>query len=420
VSILSKEATTTETRLEPELVITQEPFWDLLRRGHANPRIQEFVNTCLWPIAKHLEFRRAGLEAERLKRTGFADEATLYRDEASLSQADEREEGYTYSKRTAIDRTRSAIERTRNAHLQLRDKNEELLYLHTWFQQNVRRIDYDNEFLRTLMQNGSALEGGNVPLAPFIFSTLSDIGNWFDVQHGSKPSFDNQSPLTDFYINLKFGDPDKARSIPAYLAHKYYPEQLEAAYMREKRGPIEEWYRDAVRRSEEYKLPLYESIEEKLQEELLYYRQSEVLIHIGKAAIKGRGYYNNREDRHIEGSKYWLPDIPACVFSDKEREILINQCRTLIEADMQAGLTVKTFFQIIDDIVEFCYLLRKPENHIKIASGQYVEKQVHVRQVHDMADEMAQELTNLPRFTAYAKIIEEKDGEQKVKTGVSA
>ena len=29
---------------------------------------------------------------------------------------------------------------------------------------------------------------------------------------------------------------------------------------------------------------------------------------------------------------------------------------------------------------------------------------------------MAQELTNLPRFTAYAKIIEEKDGEQKVKT----
>ena len=29
----AKEATTTETRLEPELVISQEPFWDLLRGG---------------------------------------------------------------------------------------------------------------------------------------------------------------------------------------------------------------------------------------------------------------------------------------------------------------------------------------------------------------------------------------------------
>jgi hypothetical protein len=46
-----------------------------------------------------------------------------------------------------------------------------------------------------------------------------------------------------------------------------------------------------------------------------------------------------------------------------------------------------------------------------------IEKQVHVRPVHDMTDEMAQELINLPRFTAYAKIIEEKGGEQRVWKG---
>ena len=73
--------------------------------------------------------------------------------------------------------------------------------------------------------------------------------------------------------------------------------------------------------------------------------------------------------------------------------------------------------EALNAISEVCILLSQPENHIKVASGQYVEKQVHVRPVHDMTDEMAQELTNLPRFTAYAKIIEEKDGEQKVKTG---
>ena len=36
--------TTTETRLEPEYVISQSPFWDLLQRGHKNPHIQAYVD----------------------------------------------------------------------------------------------------------------------------------------------------------------------------------------------------------------------------------------------------------------------------------------------------------------------------------------------------------------------------------------
>ena len=40
-----------------------------------------------------------------------------------------------------------------------------------------------------------------------------------------------------------------------------------------------------------------------------------------------------------------------------------------------------------------------------------------MRPVHDMTDEMAQELANLPRFTAYAKVIQENKGEQTVWKG---
>src|SRR5215813_2114634 len=72
---------------------------------------------------------------------------------------------------------------------------------------------------------------------------------------------------------------------------------------------------------------------------------------------------------------------------------------------------------ILQDYAEVCMLLSKPENHIKVPSGHYVEKQINVRQVHDMTDEAAQELINLPRFSAYAKIIEEKTGKQNVWSG---
>ena len=60
---------------------------------------------------------------------------------------------------------------------------------------------------------------------------------------------------------------------------------------------------------------------------------------------------------------------------------------------------------LVNDLLEFLYLLQEPENHIKVPSGQYVERPVHIRQVHDMTDERAQELTKLPRFQTYTKII---------------
>jgi hypothetical protein len=64
----------------------------------------------------------------------------------------------------------------------------------------------------------------------------------------------------------------------------------------------------------------------------------------------------------------------------------------------------------IDEFARFCVLLAKPENHIKVRSAQYVEKPVRARAEIDMVNEISRELVNLPRYTAYARVVGEKDG----------
>jgi hypothetical protein len=70
----------------------------------------------------------------------------------------------------------------------------------------------------------------------------------------------------------------------------------------------------------------------------------------------------------------------------------------------------------LDAFVQFCQLLRKPENHVKTQSAQYVEVPSNARVYRDMNDEMAQKLVKLPRFQAYTKLIDESEGSQIVRT----
>ena len=84
---------------------------------------------------------------------------------------------------------------------------------------------------------------------------------------------------------------------------------------------------------------------------------------------------------------------------------------------MNKGKTSEVLFAFVDELKALCELLAKPANHIIMPSGHYVEKQVHVRPGHDMTDEMAQERIHLPRCTAYATIIAEKGGAQRVWKG---
>jgi hypothetical protein len=99
------------------------------------------------------------------------------------------------------------------------------------------------------------------------------------------------------------------------------------------------------------------------------------------------------------------------VLSEADRKKLMQACIHFL-SQPEKNCNVLERIRKLDDHVAFYELLRLPENHIKVASGRYVEKTVYVRPVHDITDEMAQELMKLPRFTAYVKISEEADGEQ--------
>ena len=110
-----------------------------------------------------------------------------------------------------------------------------------------------------------------------------------------------------------------------------------------------------------------------------------------------------------------LENLAPVVLSESEIKALREACLKELYQTNQRDWDVKTTLEVIDEFVKFCILLMKPENHVKVQSGQYVEKQVNTRQYHDMNDEMAWELMKLPRFTAYAKVIQEQQGEQVIR-----
>ena len=64
----AKEATIIETRLEPELVISKQPVWDLLHRGHANSRIQEIVRWSLEKLRKQIQDCKQLMDEVKLQR----------------------------------------------------------------------------------------------------------------------------------------------------------------------------------------------------------------------------------------------------------------------------------------------------------------------------------------------------------------
>ena len=69
----------------------------------------------------------------------------------------------------------------------------------------------------------------------------------------------------------------------------------------------------------------------------------------------------------------------------------------------------------IDEVIHFCRLLSQPENHVKGVTAQYVETEVNSYTTQEMNNQMAQELIDLPRFTAYAKVVQEVNDTQIVR-----
>jgi hypothetical protein len=109
-----------------------------------------------------------------------------------------------------------------------------------------------------------------------------------------------------------------------------------------------------------------------------------------------------------------LPDnLKARVLSGNERDMLRSACRD------ECGRYAygKAVLNVIKAFVYFCELLARPENHIKVRSGQFVEKPVRSRTEIDMVNEMARELVGLPKYTAYARVAQNIAGEQKIWKG---
>jgi hypothetical protein len=255
------------------------------------------------------------MEMRRVQRTAFQDKATLYRDYASLSQADEREEGrYNAMARGravqasygAIERTREAIEASREAHLQVGEQNEELMFLQQGLNSVRIRIGFINQFLAQLMTEYIPFEQGYGLFAGFIAMMLTNLANYYS---SIGEVFCTNDSLVEFYIPLRFGERKEPLAIPAWLAYKYWPEEMEKVYREDRRPLLEQSYSKEI--AEGY-----------LEADLANYRRSEVVIHIGKAAIKK---YDNL---------YWLPDLPERVFSDNERKTLLALCEKEIQSEI--------------------------------------------------------------------------------------
>jgi hypothetical protein len=251
------------------------------------------------------------------------------------------------------------------------------------------RIDRINTFLVKLMLENTALEGGYEPFAQFMWDMYLNIANCYEGKRTCK-----HNHLLYFYVYLRFGDRKVPREIYAWIAHKYYPKEMEKRYIDDLRPGWEQWHEEMLTANSKAQYPVpVATVEEVLAQDLEHYHQNNVIIHIGQAALPGKKRYDGWTRKHTQDLPHRLPDLPARFIPEDERKRILEWCLVdLREEDRRSDLNLLALF---DHLEELCYLLRKPENHIKIASGQYVEKQVHVRQVHDMSDEMAQELSNL-------------------------
>ena len=98
-------------------------------------------------------------------------------------------------------------------------------------------------------------------------------------------------------------------------------------------------------------------------------------------------------------------ELPARVPSKETRRDIIAVCKAGIAQDE---------LEKIAELVRFCSELAKPVNHVRVKSGHYEDKEVNTRTVADMTNEAAHELSRIPRYTAFPKIIDEGEGRQEV------
>ena len=119
--------------------------------------------------------------------------------------------------------------------------------------------------------------------------------------------------------------------------------------------------------------------------------------------------------------------LPMELPKDRRQELQAQRILVMVQSKSIAHAETRRLSNFLSELAALCLALSASEQHIRVPSGQY---QPHKRQqiiyltharhaithprraVADMFNEMLQELASLPRYTAYAKIIEEVGGKQ--------
>jgi hypothetical protein len=199
----------TETRLEPQpvLLVSQEPVSDLLRVGHTNPIIHNFVNQYLRPLQDSLEDIKEGMEGGKLLRD-------YHRDVAGLARIDERIESMSYSSPryySQSDAIYAALANAEGALEQILGQDVKLLSLHESSKElrlSKRGLD---RFLTAIMEG--RISQGQEAFSAFLMYLVR------------VPAFslvpEQKREVLDLYISLKYGDPRKLPVIPFAFAQRH-------------------------------------------------------------------------------------------------------------------------------------------------------------------------------------------------------
>jgi hypothetical protein len=416
-----------------DFAISHEPVADLLRRGHKHPAIQEFTYRFLRRRRDHIKNIRDEFSQMHFKRLGYLDEATIARDEASIYQADARIGSANVQwkqPRGAIQdrlgQASSYLESAKEAHERASDELDDLQRLQASInrQQEVLRF-MDTCFVAIMLGKKVPAEGQEW-FAQMLKKTI-DYGyvNWERVV------------VMHLYILLMFGDPAIPRSIPSYLAIRYYPTEVDKVHLKK----CQQTYMNGIGEARD-------RYTEEVCRELAKVRswgKNAKGLHISNEdkfdATRFSAVEKNAEGKHIinwekfaEDYRSKMPktfkesiefnsfngflkfDLPVRILNKTEIEELLAICHKELSASVYSDASVEediNFFTDLSLLVETCYLLTKPENYIRVPTGQPGEKR-GADTVRKKIDVMSQELSNLPRFSAYAKVLQEKDGQQSV------
>ena len=205
----------TEIKLQKQLVISHEPFADLLR-GHKNPDMHRFIENYLRPLQFRLEDTRDDIEGERLLRLAILDEA-------ALSRVDERYEALeasTMERGRNFTASYAALQHTEQLLVQTQAQTERLRRLHDSARHLRLSIRSLNTFLTAIMEGRIRPEPGQELFSHFLLAFVR-LCTYV-------PS--RAADVFGLYISLHYGNPRLPRTLPVAFAAKYQLTNVEEVY----------------------------------------------------------------------------------------------------------------------------------------------------------------------------------------------